>query len=87
MDSVAANLSEGLGRHPYKEARQISDYSRGFLFESKAWLTKAKNRNLIDETTFIKMYNTLESIGLKLNNYINIVEKNQTEPSIHSLSK
>ena len=84
---MAANLSEGLGRYHYKEARHISDYSRGSLFESKAWLTKAKNRNLIDETTFIKMYNTLESIGLKLNNYIKLVEKSQTEPSIHSRSK
>ncbi len=75
IDSVAANLSEGLGRYHYNEARHFSYYSRGSLFESKTWLTKSKSRNLIDEVTYIKMNDTLESIGIKLNNYINTIGK------------
>ena len=30
-DSVAANLSEGMGRYHYKERKNFSNYSRGSL--------------------------------------------------------
>ena len=45
VDSVAANLSEGFGRYHYKEAKHFSYYSRGSLYETKTWLTKAYNRD------------------------------------------
>ena len=48
-DSVAANLSEGFGRYHYREAKNFSYYSRGSLYETKTWLTKAHNRKLIDD--------------------------------------
>ena len=51
VDSVAANLSEGFGRYHYKEAKNFSYYSRGSLYETKTWLTKAYNRNLITTKT------------------------------------
>ncbi len=41
VDSIAANLSEGFGRYHYKEAKHFSYYSRGSLYETKTWLTKA----------------------------------------------
>jgi len=51
IDSVAANLSEGFGRYHYKETKNFSYYSRGSLFESKTWLTKANSRNWLIMTT------------------------------------
>ena len=48
-DSVAANISEGFGRYHFKDSQNFNYYSRGSLYETKTWLTKAKNRNLIDE--------------------------------------
>src|SRR5881392_191731 len=54
-DSIAANLSEGLGRYHFKEAKNFSYYSRGSLFETKTWLTKAKNRNLISSAQSDKL--------------------------------
>jgi four helix bundle protein len=51
-DSIAANLSEGFGRYHYKENVNFSYYSRGSLFETKTWLTKAHNRNLIPDDSF-----------------------------------
>jgi four helix bundle protein len=75
-DSIAANLSEGMGRYHYKERKNFSFYSRGSLFETKTWLQKAKNRNLIDDVNFDKMLNTIESIGIKLNNYIKTIGPN-----------
>ena len=46
-DSIASNLSEGYGRYNYKESKNFDYYSRGSLFETKTWLTKAHNRNLV----------------------------------------
>ena len=42
VDSIAANLSEGLGRYHYKEVKNFSYYSRGSLFETKTWMRKAR---------------------------------------------
>jgi four helix bundle protein len=75
-DSIAANLSEGLGRYHYKERKNFSFYSRGSLFETKTWLQKAKNRHLIDDVNFAKMMGEIEIIGLKLNNYIKTIGPN-----------
>ena len=52
VDSIAANLSEGFGRYHFKESKNFSYYARGSLFETKTWLTKARNRNLITETDY-----------------------------------
>ncbi len=71
VDSIAANLSEGLGRYHYKEIKNFSYYSRGSLFETKTWITKAKSRNLIGETKSKELLNELELIGKMLNTYIN----------------
>jgi four helix bundle protein len=79
-DSIAANLSEGFGRYHYKEAKNFGYFSRGSLFETETWLTKAHNRNLIPTEQFKKIKIELEVIGKMLNNYINSISK-VSEPS------
>ena len=74
-DSVAANLSEGFGRYHYKENINFSYYSRGSLFETKTWIRKSFNRKLITETDFNNLISEIDSIGVKLNNYINTIGK------------
>jgi four helix bundle protein len=74
-DSVAANLSEGFGRFFYKENKQLCYYSRGSLFETKTWLTKAKNRKLISENQFEIFSKHIDLIGKKLNSYIKSICK------------
>jgi len=74
-DSVAANLSEGFGRYHYKEAKHFGYYSRGSLYETKTWLTKAHNRKLISDEVFEKFTKQFDTIGVKLNNYINSIGK------------
>ena len=69
-DSVAANLSEGYGRFFYKENRQFCYYSRGSLYETATWLTKAHNRGLIGEQAFDSLKGDIDTLSLKLNNYI-----------------
>ena len=75
VDSVAANLSEGFGRYHYNEAKHYGYYSRGSLYETKTWLTKAYHRKLITESVFNTFITEIDIIGVKLNNYINSIGK------------
>jgi four helix bundle protein len=74
-DSIAANLSEGLGRYHFKETRLFGYYSRGSLFETKTWLSKAYSRNMISPEQFEKFNTDLDRIGKTLNTYINAIGK------------
>ena len=75
VDSVAANISEGFGRFHFKDAKKFYYYSRGSLYETKTWVTKAKIRSLIKEADFLGFEKDLNSLGVKLNNYINSIGK------------
>ena len=70
VDSVAANLSEGYGRFHFKEAKNFSYYSRGSLYETKTWLRKAYERNMISQDEYDKLIPSIEIIGKMLNKYI-----------------
>jgi four helix bundle protein len=74
-DSIAANLSEGFGRYHYKENANFSYYSRGSLYETKTWITKAHNRKLIINEDFERFIQATDKIGVKLNNYIKSIGK------------
>ena len=52
VDSVSANLSEGYGRFHFKDTNRFNYFSRGSLYETKTWLTKAYQRQLITEEEF-----------------------------------
>ena len=75
VDSIAANLSEGYGRYHYKEAKNFSYYSRGSLYETKTWLTKANNRDYLKDDKYKKLIKSIDAIGIKLNNYIKSIGK------------
>lgn len=79
-DSIAANLSAGLGRYHFKEMKNFSYYSRRSLFETKTWLTKAINRKLGDESKIKKLLEELEVIGKMISSYINTLGQ-VNEPS------
>lgn len=77
-DSIASNIAEGYGRYFYKGNKQFCFYSRGSILETKTWLRKARNRNLITEEVFDSLIKNLETIHIKLNTYIKFIDKNQT---------
>jgi four helix bundle protein len=80
-DSIAANLSEGFGRYHYRENINFGYYSRGSLYETKTWLTKAYNRKLIDSENFQVFIHETDIIGVKLNNYIKTIGQNPKIPN------
>ena len=72
-DSIAANISEGFGRYHFKEGRQFSYYARGSLYETKTWLKKANNRSLVSAKDFQSMSTDIDTLLIKLNNYIKTI--------------
>jgi len=74
-DSISSNIAEGFGRFHYKENKNFCYFSRGSIIETKGWLRKARNRNLITEHQFLDLIGQLETIHLKLNIYIKAIGK------------
>jgi len=72
-DSISSNIAEGYGRFHYKENKNFCYFSRGSIIETKGWLKKSKNRNLISEEKATDLLNQLEIIHIKLNAYIKFI--------------
>ena len=76
-DSVAANISEGYGRFHYKDSKNFNYYSRGSLYETKTWTTKAFNRELIAKTEYESLIEMMNTLGKMLNAYIKSIGNNK----------
>ena len=74
-DSISANIAEGYGRYHYKENRNFCYLSRGSIIETKGWLKKSKSRELLSESEFIILFETLQTIHIKLNAYLKFIGK------------
>ena len=70
VESIAANLSEGFGRYHFREAKHFGYYSRGSLYETLTWLTKAYNRQLVTKEFYFELKTKIKDISVRLNNYI-----------------
>lgn len=70
MDSIPANISEGVGRYHYKDQRRFCYYTRGSLFETKTWLLKAKERNPLNSAEIEDVIYQISSLLFKLNAFI-----------------
>lgn len=77
-DSIAANLSEGYGRHFFKESIHFYHYSRGSAEETQTWIEKAANRGLIDKSAARTLYRDLNTYKKRLNTYIRTIGKATT---------
>ncbi len=75
IDSVAANISEGWGRYSYKDSRNFLFIARGSLYESRTWLSKALERNLVTKEIYDCSIVKYDKLGVKLNNYITVHNK------------
>jgi four helix bundle protein len=72
-DSISANISEGFGRFHFKEQKQFLFYARGSLYETKTFINLAHSRNLIEESKYLSIISQIDTIGRKLNSFINSV--------------
>jgi len=74
--SIAANISEGYFRYFCKENRQFCYIARGSLYETKTFLIKAKNRQILTLNNYSIMSDEIEILITKLNAYIKYIESN-----------
>lgn len=79
-DSIGANIAEGTGRGSYTDNKRFVKIARASLYETKHWLRRAYQRNLInnDETTELKKL--IDELTPRLNAYIKSIgtQKNKT---------
>ena len=74
-DSISANIAEGFGRYSFKENKHFCYYVRGSLVETKNWIHKSYDRELIDNNSFNSINGDLDILHKKLNAYINSIGK------------
>jgi four helix bundle protein len=72
-DSIAANISEGNGRFHYGEIRQFCYYARGSLEETKTWVAKAEDRQLLSHERSAEFRSELNALSRMLNAYIKTI--------------
>ena len=75
IDSIGANIAEGFGRYHYRDSIKFYYNARGSSFESKHWLELLLSRNLIDKEKCRLLKDKLDTLGIKLNNFINSIKK------------
>ncbi len=66
-DSIGANIAEAYGRFHYGEKLQFLYYARGSLFETKYWLNRARERNLMPPAQVQEYASQLTDLARQLN--------------------
>jgi four helix bundle protein len=69
-DSIGANIAEAFGRFHYGEKVQFLYYARGSLFETKYWLNRSNERELIPERQTKEYAQQLSELARQLNTFI-----------------
>jgi len=75
VDSIGANISEGYGRYHYRDSMKFYYNARGSLFETKHWLKLLLMRKFISEERYGELLGKLNTLGVKLNNFIDTIKR------------
>jgi four helix bundle protein len=78
IDSISANIAEGLGRFHKKDKIKFFQYSKGSVLESYDWTEKSKHRNLISESEYNELLQTLQKLPKSINSLIKYTNDNLT---------
>jgi four helix bundle protein len=68
-DSIGANIAEAFGRYHFGEKLQFLYYARGSLFETKYWLNRALQRNLMPVALVQENAAQLTDVARQLNSF------------------
>ncbi|HEX3035772.1 MAG TPA: four helix bundle protein [Thermodesulfobacteriota bacterium] len=78
IDSIGANIAEGFGKYHYLYSVKFYYNARGSLWESKHWTELLYERGLIAEETYKQLSEKLNTLGIKLNNFISTIKSKAT---------
>lgn len=68
-DSIGTNIAEAYGRFHYGEKLQFLYYARGSLFETKYWLNRVRERNLMPSAQVQDYVSQLTDLARQLNTF------------------
>jgi four helix bundle protein len=69
-DSISGNIAAGYGRYNFKDKKHYCYISRGFLLNTRGWVLKSKERELIGAEQSDELIEFIEKIHRMLNAYI-----------------
>ena len=73
VDSIGANIAEGVGRSSGPENRRFVRIARGSLNETKHWLRRAYKRKLLTDEQTEKLRTIIDELSPRLNAYLNSI--------------
>lgn len=74
-DSICANIAEGFGRYHFRDNLRFLYIARGSLEETRSWIIRAGQRQLITKDKYESLYYQIEILGKKLNANINSIKQ------------
>jgi four helix bundle protein len=80
-DSIGANIAEGSGRGSGADYRQFLKIARGSLYETRHWLRRAYNRNLLTQEHIGSLKPIIDELTPKLNAYLRNIGKFKEQES------
>jgi len=78
VDSIGANIAEGVGRQSFQDNRRFVRIARGSLNETKHWLRRAYKRKLLDDGTVATLKPLLAELAPRLNAYLRSIGRGAT---------
>jgi len=69
-DSIGANIAEGTGRGSFQDNRRFVRMARGSLYETRHWLRRAYNRDLLTSEQINKTKPIIDDLSPMLNSYL-----------------
>ena len=76
-DSIGANIAEAFGRYHFGEKVQFLYYARGSLFETKYWLNRVQERELMTGKQVQEYTTKLSDLARQLNTFISNLKTQQ----------
>ena len=70
VDSIGANIAESYGRYAYGEKIRVLLYARGSLFETKFWLRRTMQRNLVTAEKVDELAQQLDILAKEANGFV-----------------
>lgn len=75
VDSIGANIAEGVGRGSFQDNRRFVKIARGSLYETQHWLRRAYCRELLTQEQLDKLKPIIDELSPRLNAYLNSIGK------------
>ncbi|SFF33184.1 four helix bundle protein [Thermoflexibacter ruber] len=79
VDSISANIAEGVGRHHKKDKIRFFIIARASAKECLDWNEKAKVRKLMDENKYKYVFSQLNDLPRQINYLIKITKQKLSE--------